>query len=61
MKDKNLLAMCLGVLLGVLSVMLVACILATILTIHGATKAQRYDLDCLTEYNREPLKECKEE
>lgn len=36
-----------------------ACIIVTVVPIKRTSKAQKYDLDCVTQLNEKPLQECK--
>lgn len=36
-----------------------ACIIVTVVPIKRTSKAQKYDLDCVTQLNKKPLQECK--
>lgn len=36
-----------------------ACIIVTVVPIKRTNKAQKYDLDCVTQLNEKPLQECK--
>lgn len=38
-----------------------ACIVVTVVPIRRTSKAQKYDLDCVTELKKNPLQECKHE
>lgn len=60
MKNKKLEAICLGVLIGVLVITIAFCVIIAVLPARRTTKAQQYDLDCLTQLNEKPLTECKE-
>jgi len=59
-KDKKIKAICLGIFIGVIFMLVATCILLTTATVPRTTKAQKYDLDCLTTINKNPLMECKE-
>lgn len=37
-----------------------ACIIATVVPVKRTSKAQKYDLDCVTQLNEKPLQECKQ-
>lgn len=39
---------------------LAACIIVTVVPVKRTSKAQKYDLNCVTELNKNPLQECKE-
>jgi hypothetical protein len=60
MKNKKLEAICFGVLIGVLVITIAFCVIITVLPTRRTTRAQRYDLGCLTQSNENPLTECKE-
>lgn len=60
MEKGKLKSVCLGLVVGVVFIMTVFIILTTTLASRRTTEAQRYDLNCVTTYNKEPLKECKE-
>lgn len=36
------------------------CIIVTVVPVKRTSKAQEYDLDCVTELKKNPLQECKE-
>jgi len=60
MKNKKLEAICFGVLIGALFITIAFCVFITVLPTRRTTRAQRYDLDCLTRLSENPLIECKE-
>lgn len=60
MKSEKLEALCLGALIGVVFMLVMFCIFITLLPAKRTSEPQRYDLGCLTEYNKSPLTECKE-
>ena len=36
-----------------------ACVIVTVVPIKRTSKAQKYDLNCVTQLNEKPLQECK--
>lgn len=37
------------------------CIIVTVVPVKRTSKAQKYDIDCVTQLNKKPLQECKHE
>lgn len=50
-----------AIVLAIIAVIVIAAVTASILAPRErTTKAQKYNLDCVTELKRNPLQECKE-
>lgn len=59
MKNKKFGNICLGVLLGAAVIIVTMCVLITVMPPRKTTKAQEYDLWCVTELRKNPISECK--
>ena len=52
----------LTIILLIIAIAVVAtCIIVTVVPAKRPSKAQRYDLECITEPRKNPLQECKDE
>lgn len=50
------------IILAIVAIAVVAaCIIVTVVPVKRTSKAQKYDLDCVTELKKDPLQECKGE
>ena len=43
----------------VAAAVVMACIIVSVVPIKRTSKAQKYDLNCVTQLNKKPLQECK--
>ena len=49
------------IVLAIVAVAIIAtCIIVTVVPTNRTSKAQKYDLNCVTELNKNPLRECKQ-
>ena len=60
MKNNKLDNVILGVLLGAAIIIVAMCIIVTVVPRPRNSKAEKVDLNCITEPKKNPLKECKE-
>lgn len=59
-KKDNFDWIAIGVLAGVALVIVAICIIVTVIPRERSSKAQKVDLNCVTELKKNPLKECGE-
>lgn len=59
MKNKKFDNIILGVLLGAALIIIAVCIIITAIPRPKNSKAEKVDLECITEPVKNPLKECK--
>lgn len=49
------------ILVIIAAAVVAACIIVTVVPVKRGNKAQKYDLDCVTQVKKNPLQECKDE